>query len=476
MPITDDRTAHLNLPKPYADNMLEDDSTRIRTAFDGFDTAIYGKQAVIGYTPENAAMKGVANGYASLGSDSKVPAGQLPSFVDDVLEYATFGGLPGTGEAGKIYVVIATNKTYRWSGSVYTEIASSPGSTDVVSEGAVNLYHTDARALAAVPIASPSVLGKVKVGAGLGIDGAGLLFASAGGGSVMTMVDVVPGSNGVSSITVPAGYVVGAILVAFNGALLSPSDFTATTGTTIGLVGFTAGTVDTFTIISLATVSIGTLPASSVGTTQLAAGAVTLAKTTGLAASGANTDITSLAGPGLGAATATTPGGGDNDTSVATTAFVQGELSSQAVKLTGAQTIAGVKTLSNTPVLSNGATFGSATMANPSGSAPLAQARAWANFNGQTVGANAPIAGMNIASITRNASGDYTVNFSTAMPDANYAVVITGMTDTGGAGAGGFNAGLYYNSLTTTSFRFKTAQATGASFTDVIIGSIVVFR
>lgn len=140
------------------------------------------------------------------------------------------------------------------------------------------------------------------------------------------------------------------------------------------------------------------------------------------------------------------------------------------VHLAGPETITGTKTFSAAPVL------GSASITIPSGSAPVSGARAWASFNGQAVGTNAPNAGSNISSITRNSAGDYTVNFSTAMPDANYAVCLTGMTDTGGAGAGGFTAGLYYNSLTTSSFRFKTAQATGAAFTDVILGSIAVFR
>lgn len=158
------------------------------------------------YTPENAANKGVANGYAGLGSDAKVPAAQLPSYVDDVLEYATLVSFPATGETGKIYVDLATNKVYRWSGSAYIEISASPGSTDAVPEGATNKYFTDARARAAIsltttgnsgaatynsstgvfnipnysfsytlPIASGSVLGGVKVGSGLSIDGTGIL-------------------------------------------------------------------------------------------------------------------------------------------------------------------------------------------------------------------------------------------------------------------------------------------------------------
>ena len=94
--------------------------------------------------------KGVANGYAGLDGSGKVPASQLPSFVDDVLEYANLAGFPATGEAGKIYIDLATNKTYRWSGSVYVEISASPGTTDSVTEGSGNLYFTAARVLATV--------------------------------------------------------------------------------------------------------------------------------------------------------------------------------------------------------------------------------------------------------------------------------------------------------------------------------------
>ena len=86
--------------------------------------------------------KGAANGVAPLDDSAKIASAYLPSYVDDVLEYASFAALPGTGEAAKIYVTTDTNKTYRWSGSGYIEISASPGSTDAVAEGASNLYFT----------------------------------------------------------------------------------------------------------------------------------------------------------------------------------------------------------------------------------------------------------------------------------------------------------------------------------------------
>ena len=68
---------------------------------------------------------GVANGVATLGSDGKVPSTQLPSYVDDVLEYTSKSSFPSTGETGKIYIAKDTNLTYRWSGSAYVEISQS---------------------------------------------------------------------------------------------------------------------------------------------------------------------------------------------------------------------------------------------------------------------------------------------------------------------------------------------------------------
>lgn len=88
---------------------------------------------------------GAASGVASLDSSGKVPAAQLPSYVDDVIEATTLAALPATGEAGKIYVAIDTGRVYRWSGSTYIEISPSPGSTDAVAEGLANLYFSQAR-------------------------------------------------------------------------------------------------------------------------------------------------------------------------------------------------------------------------------------------------------------------------------------------------------------------------------------------
>lgn len=82
-------------------------------------------------------QKGAANGVAPLNSSTKIDAVYLPSYVDDVEEYANLAAFPPAGEAGKIYVALDTNKIYRWSGSVYVEISPAPvvsvnGQTNVV--------------------------------------------------------------------------------------------------------------------------------------------------------------------------------------------------------------------------------------------------------------------------------------------------------------------------------------------------------
>ena len=73
----------------------------------------------------DSSIKGVANGVAELDSNGKVLTAQLPSYVDDVLEYSGISDFPTEGETGKIYVDTTTNKTYRWSGSTYIEISES---------------------------------------------------------------------------------------------------------------------------------------------------------------------------------------------------------------------------------------------------------------------------------------------------------------------------------------------------------------
>ena len=97
--------------------------------------------------------------------------------------------------------------------------------------------------------------------------------------------------------------------------------------------------------------------------------------------------------------------------------------------LDGSGTITGASTLATTvarPTLTT-PNIDSAQFATVSGTAPIYPCRAWVNFNG--TGTVAIRASGNVSSITDNGSGDYTVNFTTAMPDANYALAGMGTNE-----------------------------------------------
>lgn len=93
------------------------------------------------------AQKAQPNGLATLDGNGLVPSSQLPSFVDDVLEFSNLAAFPGVGETGKIYVALDTSRQYRWSGTVYTQLLASPGTTDDIVEGSINRFFTENRVL-----------------------------------------------------------------------------------------------------------------------------------------------------------------------------------------------------------------------------------------------------------------------------------------------------------------------------------------
>lgn len=93
-------------------------------------------------------------------------------------------------------------------------------------------------------------------------------------------------------------------------------------------------------------------------------------------------------------------------------------------------------------------------------------AKAWVNFNGTTASIRASY---NVSSITRNGAGDYTVNFSTAMPDANYCVSNYSVSASNN---------WYWGrvvSYATTGYRFITVDNLG-TLTDTAYGNIACFR
>ena len=126
-----------------------------KTAIDGSINSVSGRVTTLETWKNGIGNKGAANGVAGLDSTGKVPSTQLPSYVDDVIDLINFvssnptsgmtignkyynttskkiftatstsAGVESTPEEGKIYINIATNKTYRWSGSTMAEISAS---------------------------------------------------------------------------------------------------------------------------------------------------------------------------------------------------------------------------------------------------------------------------------------------------------------------------------------------------------------
>ena len=109
-----------------------------------------------------------------------------------------------------------------------------------------------------------------------------------------------------------------------------------------------------------------------------------------------------------------------------------------------------------------------------SGSAPIYAARAWVNFNG--TGTVAIRASGNVSSITDNGTGDYTVNFTTAIADSNYSFTAFPKTSSGAQNRAVFANGDNGNTTQSASnYRFYTTTLTGSP-SDTEFVNAVIFR
>ena len=131
------------------------------------------------------------------------------------------------------------------------------------------------------------------------------------------------------------------------------------------------------------------------------------------------------------------------------------------ITINGSGTITGALTLATTVANPTFTTpnIDSAQIATVSGTAPIYMCRAWVNFNG--TGTVAIRASGNVSSITDNGTGDYTVNFTTAMPDANYSVVTSAGDSTLGTTSGA--RALSPTVLTTTTCRILKTTSSGVA-------------
>ena len=129
----------------------------------------------------------------------------------------------------------------------------------------------------------------------------------------------------------------------------------------------------------------------------------------------------------------------------------------------------GANVLGTSPTLTT-PTFDSASLATISGTAPLYMCRAWVNFNG--TGTVAIRGSGNVSSITDVGIGNYTVNFTTDMTDANYSAI--GSSNYGGATITGMS-NITVRSLLTTSCGVSN-QFTNGSVEDVVLVCVSIFR
>jgi hypothetical protein len=118
------------------------------------------------------------------------------------------------------------------------------------------------------------------------------------------------------------------------------------------------------------------------------------------------------------------------------------------------------------------------TFQNTNGTEIGTLCRAWVNFNG--TGTVAIRQSFNVSSITDNGTGDYTVNFSTAMPDADYAFVASANQASAAANADAAVVGprRATNGFSTGSIRFDVGpnSSTSGAAVDSLACSVAIFR
>lgn len=191
---------------------------------------------------------GQASGIAPLDGSSLIPAQYLPSYVDDVIEVATYSALPVTGEVGKIYVVIADETSgsntsqYRWTGSVYAMVSNTLTATDILNliktvdgtGSGLDADTLDGLSSSAFEPADPTIIKDADIGV------------------TVQAYDIDTTKNDVSNVfTLPQRTTISAGANALNFTLSNDLDFTATSANiTVGTMATKKGQQGSITIRS----------------------------------------------------------------------------------------------------------------------------------------------------------------------------------------------------------------------------------